>query len=115
MFGKGAGGFPTGSAVLSDISARFHNYRYEYKKLNFFTPPAYTTDVTLELFIRYHDMVDLSIFDIYELIERYNGPEHRWVIAKVKLSTLIKVKDLIPKLNLFIAFTGNSDFKSGNL
>lgn len=23
MFGKGAGGFPTGSAVLSDISARF--------------------------------------------------------------------------------------------
>lgn len=115
MFGKGAGGFPTGSAVLSDISARFHNYRYEYKKLNFFTPPAYTTDVTLELFIRYHDMVDLSIFDIYELVERYNGPEHRWVIAKVKLSTLIKVKDLIPKLNLFIAFTGNSDFKSGNL
>jgi len=48
-------------------------------------------------------------------VERYNGPEHRWVIAKVKLSTLINVKDLIPKLNLFIAFTGNLDFKSDNL
>jgi homoserine dehydrogenase len=30
--GKGAGGYPTGSAVLSDISALTYGYRYEYKK-----------------------------------------------------------------------------------
>lgn len=30
--GKGAGGDPTGSAVLSDISALTYDYRYEYKK-----------------------------------------------------------------------------------
>jgi len=30
--GKGAGGDPTGSAVLSDISALTYGYRYEYKK-----------------------------------------------------------------------------------
>lgn len=30
--GKGAGSYPTGSAVLSDISALTYGYRYEYKK-----------------------------------------------------------------------------------
>jgi homoserine dehydrogenase len=32
--GKGAGGFPTASAVLSDLSALRYNYKYEYKKLH---------------------------------------------------------------------------------
>lgn len=31
--GRGAGGHPTASAVLSDISALTYDYRYEYKKL----------------------------------------------------------------------------------
>src|SRR5690606_18181993 len=33
FYGKGAGSFPTASAVLSDISALSYEYRYEYKKL----------------------------------------------------------------------------------
>lgn len=110
MFGKGAGGFPTGSAVLSDITARFHDYRYEYKKRKYFNCPNYSTDVVLEVFIRYHDVVDLTVFGIEEIVEKYNGRDHRWVIAKVKLSSLIKVKDLIPKLNLFIAYTGKIEY-----
>jgi len=110
MFGKGAGGHPTGSAVLSDITARFHDYRYEYKKRKYFNCPEYSTDVVLEVFIRYHDIVDLSIFGIEEIIEKYNGRDHRWVIAKVKLSSLLKVKDLITKLNLFIAYTGKIEY-----
>ncbi|MEZ4892988.1 MAG: homoserine dehydrogenase [Saprospiraceae bacterium] len=32
FYGKGAGRYPTSSAVLSDISAYRYNYRYEYKK-----------------------------------------------------------------------------------
>lgn len=32
--GKGAGSFPTASAVLSDLSALRYGYRYEYKKLS---------------------------------------------------------------------------------
>jgi homoserine dehydrogenase len=110
MFGRGAGGYPTGSAVLSDITARFHDYRYEYKKQKYFNVPHYTTDVTLELFIRYHDIVDLSIFGIEEVLEKFNGRDHRWVIARVKLSSLLKVKDLLPKLNLFVAFTGKLEY-----
>src|SRR5258706_2667956 len=32
FIGKGAGSYPTGSAVLSDVSALAYSYRYEYKK-----------------------------------------------------------------------------------
>src|SRR5699024_1255735 len=32
FYGKGAGGHPTGSAVLSDITALRYGYKYEYKK-----------------------------------------------------------------------------------
>ena len=35
MFGKGAGSLPTASSILSDIMARLHDYRYEYKKMNY--------------------------------------------------------------------------------
>jgi hypothetical protein len=66
--------------------------------------------VVLEVFIRYQDIVDLTVFGIEEIIEKYNGRDHRWVIAKVKLSSLLKVKELIPKLNLFIAFTGKLEY-----
>ena len=35
MFGKGAGSLPTASSILSDIMARQHDYRYEYKKQHY--------------------------------------------------------------------------------
>jgi len=34
FLGRGAGAFPTASAVLSDLSALTYGYRYEYKKLH---------------------------------------------------------------------------------
>lgn len=44
--GKGAGSHPTGSAVLSDISAITYNYRYGYKKLK---KREWNADLTLRL------------------------------------------------------------------
>jgi homoserine dehydrogenase len=109
MFGKGAGAFPTGSAVLSDITARKHNYRYEYKKLNFFASPVYTRDIAIEVYVRYHDLVDLSHFDFESISEKYTGPEYNYVIGRLKLDNLHKMKNLIRKLNVFIAWTGKID------
>ena len=45
MFGKGAGALPTASSILSDIMARRHDYRYEYKKMHYLDRPAYSTDI----------------------------------------------------------------------
>ena len=44
FYGKGAGGFPTASAVLSDLSALRYNYRYEYKKLQYQQPSELSGD-----------------------------------------------------------------------
>src|SRR5690606_27257911 len=44
FYGKGAGSFPTASAVLSDVSALRYDYRYEYKKLYYHNPPELTND-----------------------------------------------------------------------
>src|SRR5205085_595250 len=44
FYGKGAGSFPTASAVLSDISALRYDYKYEYKKLYHHVPAELTTD-----------------------------------------------------------------------
>ncbi len=49
--GKGAGGFPTASAVISDLSALRYNYRYEYKKLYNQEPARLTNDFSLRVYI----------------------------------------------------------------
>jgi homoserine dehydrogenase len=52
--GKGAGGYPTGSAVLSDISALTYDYRYEYKKR---TQDKYTysNQATVDVIVSFKD------------------------------------------------------------
>ena len=51
--GKGAGGFPTASAVISDLSALRYNYRYEYKKLYNQQPAKLTGDLYLNVYVSF--------------------------------------------------------------
>lgn len=86
--GKGAGGTATGSAVLSDISALLYNYRYEYKKIKQSNQPAFTNDVQLKVYIRYKtpDQVDLAGF--YNISEKYESSEYRYVVGTINLQKL---------------------------
>ena len=103
MFGKGAGAFPTASSVLSDITARAHSYKYEYKKHTFFTPPAYTTETEVQIYLRYRESLAFSHFDFENITEKYSSREYSYVIGTIKLSSLQKIKNLLPKLDVFIA------------
>ncbi len=105
MFGKGAGSYPTGSAVLSDITARMHDYRYEYKKMKYFKPVTYRDDVSVEIYLRYSNLVDFSHFDFESISEKYAGNDANFVIGYIKLSNLLKIKTILPKLDVFLAFT----------
>ena len=107
MFGKGAGGHPTGSAVLSDITARLHNYKYEYKKQKYFTVPTYSTNHALRIYLRYSNSLDFSHFDFEEIQERYTSKQNSYVIGIIKLENLLKIKKLLPKLDVFIAYLGD--------
>jgi len=106
MFGKGAGAFPTASSVLSDITARSYNYKYEYKKKNYFSRMNYVTDVAVEIYLRYENVLDFSYFDFEEISEKYASKSFNYVIGKIELSKLLEMNGLLRKLNIFIAFTG---------
>ncbi len=103
MFGRGAGGFPTGSSVLSDITARSHDYRYEYKKRNQYRKMEYTTDVDIKLYVRYRDEADTALFRFKEVTERYYSKDYSFVVGVISLADLVAIKDELPKRNIFIA------------
>jgi homoserine dehydrogenase len=108
MFGKGAGGHPTSSAVLSDITALAHHYKYEYKKQNHFKSFDYFKDGAVEIYLRYSDPEILKHFDFESISEEYKGPEFSYKIGFIKLATLIAINDLLRELDIFLAITGKS-------
>jgi homoserine dehydrogenase len=103
MFGRGAGGHPTASAVLSDIMAHGYNYRYEYKKRNYADKPAYTTSQNIKIYLRYRSEEDRRLFPFSHEYERYYGETYNYVIGEVRLSELLKIRDELPGRDIFIA------------
>lgn len=103
MFGRGAGGFPTGSAVLSDITAREHDYKYEYKKRNHYRKMEYTTDTDIKLYVRYHSEEDIKLFNFKEITEKYWSKQESFVVGTISLSEIVKIKNEVPKRDMFVA------------
>jgi len=104
FFGKGAGGHPTGSAVLSDIAALRYNYQYEYKKAKSKKDLHFTNDIELNVYLRYEneDLVDALSFK--HIHERYHSDSYKFVIGKINLQNLIDNQDRIAEDKAFIAF-----------
>ena len=103
MFGRGAGGYPTGSAVLSDITACLYDYKYEYKKRNDSQLPEYTTDHSFRVYYRYSDYADLDLMKFESVSENYISDEYKYVVGTVSLRELHKKQDLLRSRNVFIA------------
>ena len=103
MFGKGAGGLPTASSILSDVMARLHGYRYEYKKMGYLDTPVYTTDVKLRVYIRYENTDILSAFPFSRIHEQLLSDKGNYVIGDILLSELIERRELLDASDVFIA------------
>lgn len=102
FLGKGAGSYPTGSAVLSDIAALNHNYRYEYKKVKQNGTVPFSNDHALNLYIRYSNENILEELDVQNISQRFTSNETKYVIGEVKLSKLIAAK-LNDRVDVFVA------------
>jgi len=91
--GKGAGAYPTASAVLSDISALSYDYRYEYKKLNQTESLEKDADILLKIFLR-HDLAYGYEFQNYfeNISESYINYDSGFIIGNI---TLTKIKEII--------------------
>lgn len=95
MFGKGAGSLPTASSILSDIMARQHDYRYEYKKQHYLDRPEYTTDVELKVYVRYTETDVLKILHFDRITEQYRGEDGNYVIGYIRLSELLAKREVL--------------------
>ena len=103
MFGRGAGAYPTGSAVLSDITACLYDYKYEYKKRNDSQLPTYSTDHSFRVYYRYSDYADLDLIKFESVSENYISDEFKYVVGTVSLRELHKIQDELRRRNVFIA------------
>ena len=86
--GKGAGAFPTASAVLSDISALRYNYRYEYKKIHLRTDTELTNDFYLKVFVSVDDIGKISKNDFEWIEEWHNGFKYSWLVGVIHADKL---------------------------
>ena len=88
FYGKGAGSFPTASAVLSDISALRYEYKYEYKKLYHHQPHQPGNNIYLRVYVSFYDLKEIPR-EHFEWIEEWHLQEDRkylvGVIAMEKL------------------------------
>lgn len=103
FYGKGAGGHPTGSAVLSDITALRYDYRYEYKKHLTEVELKYTTNYDIKVYFRYHDDALLEKINFKSISERYFSEDSKYVIGTINLQEIIDKRSLINASGNFIA------------
>jgi homoserine dehydrogenase len=82
FYGKGAGSFPTASAVLSDLSALRYQYRYEYKKLYHHRPHELTRDFYVKAYISFDDWSYIPK-ERFEWIEEWHAESDRKYLVGV--------------------------------
>jgi homoserine dehydrogenase len=105
--GRGAGSYPTGAAVLSDISALSHGYKYEYKKHVQKHASDFTNDVIVEVYFRYNSNADIEKIKFDEVSEKYNSGDYNYIVGKVNLQTLLTNREYILKNKLFISLVND--------
>jgi homoserine dehydrogenase len=108
LLGKGAGSHPTGSAVLSDLSALSYGYGYEYRKLGaeyrteFAEPPeslpAYVAgqnenaDHVARVYFRYADAAVLSEVTFLEIEESFRSRDYAYLTGRVRIRELLRLQ-----------------------
>jgi len=108
--GKGAGSHPTGSAVLSDISALTYDYKYGYKKLRKVLSnntkieegkKQVENNFSIKLYIRYQNREELSVLEIISIEEEYKSAGVNFIIATVNFNSLFNIYNK-PDNKLFV-------------
>jgi len=89
FYGKGAGSFPTASAVLSDISALRYQYKYEYKKLYHHKPHELDNDFYLRVYISFSDLKFIPRENFEWIEEWHAGEERKYLVGVISFDQLM--------------------------
>lgn len=79
FYGKGAGRYPTSSAVISDISAFGYSYQYEYKKLKRQDKSVLTNNYYLDVFVSFSEWTDVNKWDFEQVSEYHSTVERQYI------------------------------------
>ncbi|NTS43435.1 homoserine dehydrogenase [Flavisolibacter sp. BT320] len=79
FYGKGAGRYPTSSAVISDISAFGYRYQYEYKKLQRQDKSQLTNNYFLDVFVSFSAWADVNKWDFEQVTEYHSTAERQYI------------------------------------
>lgn len=90
FYGKGAGSFPTASAVLSDISALRYNYKYEYKKLYHHEPNRLTNDFYIKVYVGFTDWSHVRKNDFESIEEWHSNERINYLIGVIHFGKLVE-------------------------
>ena len=82
FYGKGAGGFATASAVLSDLSALRYDYRYEYKKRFHQKPAELTNDFYVRAYVSFDGLFQVP-HELFERIEEWTSNSERCSVTGI--------------------------------
>lgn len=88
FYGKGAGSFPTASAVLSDISALRYDYRYEYKKRYQHLPSELSDDFYLKVYLSFDDAELIPRERFVSIDEYYVNQSRRYLVGILPFAEL---------------------------
>jgi homoserine dehydrogenase len=103
--GKGAGAYPTASAVLSDISALSYRYQYEYKKLNQTETLEAEANIILNVFLRFEISFADEFKQHFESIqESYSNQDEGYLIGNISLSNIRNISDRKNTKTSFVLF-----------
>lgn len=114
FYGKGAGSFPTASAVLSDISALQFNYRYEYRKSTSEIIKL-TSDIELYVYLSSAQKEDLDQIRFEEIDDLYVSKGYCYKIGKIRFSEIQRVQWNDQKELTLLIFSDSSNRKIKNL
>ncbi len=83
FYGKGAGSFPTASAVLSDLSALRYEYKYEYKKLYHHTPHELTDEFYVRVYLSFDDLKYIPKEKFQSIEEWHADNDRKYLIGVI--------------------------------
>jgi homoserine dehydrogenase len=88
FYGKGAGSFPTASAVLSDLSALRYQYKYEYKKLYHHQRNELSNDFYVRVYVNFEDLSYIPK-EKFEWIEEWHvEADRRYLVGVIHFEEL---------------------------
>jgi homoserine dehydrogenase len=88
FYGKGAGSFPTASAVLSDLSALRYQYKYEYKKLYHHKPHELTNDFYIKVYVSFDDLKYIPKEKFEWIEEWHSDAERKYLVGVIHFNNI---------------------------